>query len=375
VLFVSPSDLAQARRRIHQDALSIEALRTVYATTRDLARAGMPTGAGRSPNAPPAGRVAAADLERELSAAIATTVEGAGQDTRPGMRPGMRPGAPAGASQMDETRALVALSLLERTGFLRRHADVPRAPTVLLGGALPSGATAAAFHAFVAAARLRPQQFQTLDPLALAAQLGVSPAALEERLLAWRDAGLLDYRDGMRDLLIELCPPPADGKTALPELLARLEERRERQLAALAAYTHASECRQVVIARHFGERLPAGRCGVCDRCHPDVTASGATRGAFRRKPRPPRVRDTAVVRATILACLRELPYAVGVSGLVRILRGAADVAPTGTRVAQFGALAGVGKTRLTREIEALIAEGALERDATAEYPLLRLRDS
>lgn len=259
---------------------------------------------------------------------------------------------------------------------------MPRAASVRLGsaspnGSAPNGTTAAALGAFVAAAHLRPQQFQTLDLLALAAQLRLSPAALEERLLAWRDAGLLDYRDGARDLLIELCPPPTDGKTRLPELLSRLEERRERQLAALVAYTHATDCRQAVIARHFGDRLPMRACGVCDRCRPGTALGSGTRAAFgrRRSPglRPPRVRDTAVVRATILACLRELPYAVGVSGLVRILRGSADVAESGTRSAQFGALAGVPKRHLTREIEALIAEGLLERDAAAAYPLLHLR--
>src|SRR5262249_34492982 len=158
--------------------------------------------------------------------------------------------------------------------------------------------------------------------LALAVQMRMSVAALEERLLAWRDAGLLDYRDGARDLLIELCPPPADGKTRLPELLSQLEERRERQLAALVGYTHATSCRQAVLARTFGDRMPVPACGVCDRCRTEApgavgTALGSrARFAFdrRRSPgtRPAGVRDAAAIRATILACLRELPYAVGV---------------------------------------------------------------
>jgi len=364
VLFVSSADRSQARRRIHQDALSIEALRAVYATTRDLVRAGTPSGAR-------AGRVAAADLERELSAAVAA----ANLDST-------QAGVGAGVGQMDETRARVALSLLESTGFLRRHADVPRAASVRLGdaslhGSSPNGTSAAALGAFVATAHLRPQQFQTLDLLALAAHLRMSVAALEERLLAWCDAGLLDYRDGARDLLIELCTPPVDGKTRLPELLSRLEERRERQLAALVAYTHAIDCRQVVIARHFGDRLPVRACGVCDRCRPGSALGSGTRAAFGRSrssgTRPPRVRDTAVMRATILSCLRELPYAVGVSGLVHILRGSVDVAESGTRSAHFGALAGVPKKHLMREIEAMVAEGILERDAAAAYPLLRVR--
>jgi hypothetical protein len=79
-----------------------------------------------------------------------------------------------------------------------------------------------------------------------------------------------------------------------------------------------------------------------------------------------------VLRATILACLRELPYAVGVTGLVKVLRGSADTAPSGMRASQYGALAGVSAARLTREVQALVAEGLLERDDAAQYPVLRL---
>ncbi len=200
-----------------------------------------------------------------------------------------------------------------------------------------------------------------------------SPAALEEQLLAWRDAHLLEYREGARDLLIEISAPPADGRTRLPELLDALAARRERQLDALLAYADAGECRQVVIARYFGERLPVRACGICDHCRPDTSWATSEASGSRRKPRPPRVRDGAVVRQTILACLGDLSYGVGISGLIRILRGSVDVAPSGTRSSHYGALAGVGQARLVREIEALLAEGILEREVDAQYPLLRVR--
>jgi ATP-dependent DNA helicase RecQ len=317
----------------------------VYATTRALVRAGAPVGASM-------GRVTAADLEREVTAALR-----GGQDSG------------GGARQIDETAARVALSLLERAGFLRRHADVPRAASVRLMQGMPATADAA-FRAFVAAARLRPGQFATLDLVALAAETGQVPAALEEDLLGWRDAGLLEYRDGARDLLLEIPPAPADGKTALPDLLAALGERHERQIEALVAYTQSSACRQRSIARHFGERLPVARCGVCDACvgAPDEKSLG-------RRPRAerlPGIRDAAVVRAAMLACLASLPYAVGVSGLIRILRGSENVAASGRQSPQFGALAAVGESRLKREIETLLAEHLLVRDDGGEYPLLRL---
>jgi ATP-dependent DNA helicase RecQ len=359
VLFASSADVTQVRRHIRQDELTIETLRAVYATARDLIHAGAPPGAS-------AGRVAAADLEREVSAAIQASAGASG-------------GHPTGGQQVDETAARVALSLLERCGFLRRHADVPRAPGVRIGVELPAdSADARAYGSFVALARLRPRQYQTLDLVALAVQLKLSPAALEERILGWRDAGLLEYRDGARDLLIELCPPPADAKTALPDLLAALAERHERQIAALVAYSQAQMCRQRIVARHFGERLPVQTCGDCDRCRPAADASarnGRDRQAGRsaRRPRTPVIRDEAKLRDAILACLRDLPYSVGASGLVRVLRGSADTAPSAAHSPQFGALAGVSAERIRRQIDALLAEGVIARIEVDGYPLLRLR--
>jgi ATP-dependent DNA helicase RecQ len=348
VLFSSPSDVSQLRRHIHQDELAIETLRAVYATTRDLVRAGAPSGAVGG------GRVASADLEREVSDAIQAT-----------------------GQQVDETSARVALSLLERGGFLRRHLDVPRAASVRMGVDLPADpGEAAAFQTFTGAAHLRPRQPQTLDLVALAAALRLSPGMLEERLLSWRDDGLLEYRDGTRDLLVEMSPPPTDGKTVLPDLLAALAERHERQLAALVGYTQTTLCRQRAIARHFGERLPIARCGGCDQCRGEGSAARATAPRRERtRDRADAAAEPADVRAAILGCLRELPYAVGVTGLVAILRGSPNTPASAARLAQFGACADTSRTLLNRAVQALLDEGALERYMKDQYPMLRIADA
>jgi hypothetical protein len=67
-----------------------------------------------------------------------------------------------------------------------------------------------------------------------------------------------------------------------------------------------------------------------------------------------------------------LPYAVGVSGLVKILRGSEDVGAAARRSAQYGTLAGASAAQLNRTLLAMVDEGLLERDAAAEYPTLRL---
>src|SRR5260221_11932046 len=153
------------------DHLTSEALRAVYAWRRDLVRAGGAPGAT-------SGRVAAADLEREVSTAMRASEAGEQRE-------------------VSETGARVALSLLERAGFLRRHADVPRAPTVRLLAAAPS---VPGVHAFADAARLRPQQFQTLDLVALAAQLGQTPAGPGGQRLARTQAGAAENPAGPRQL-------------------------------------------------------------------------------------------------------------------------------------------------------------------------------
>lgn len=351
VLFASAADAGQLRRHITQDELTIETLRAVYAATRGLIRAGAPPGTS-------AGRVAASDLERDISDAIQASET---TDTK---------GQP-----VNETAARVALSLLERAGYLRRHPDVPRAPNVRMATELPADpAESAAFQAFTAAARLRPFQPQTLDLVALAAMLHLSPAVLEERMLTWRDAGLIEYRDGARDLLLEMLPPP-ESKTVLPDLLNTLAERHERQIASLVRYTRAARCRQREIAAHFGERLPVPACGGCDRCragtgeqvrqtHP--TTHSATRSEVTSAP------DGAAIHTAIFACLEALPYAAGISGLVRVLRGSPDTPPSAARLPQFGALAAIPKARLTREVQALVAAGALTQYEKDGYQMLRV---
>jgi ATP-dependent DNA helicase RecQ len=346
VLFSSTVDAARVRGNIRRDELSIDTLRAVYATTRTLVRA------GAAPGAALVGRVAAADLEREVSAAI----ESSGR-------------------QVDEVASRVALSILERAGFLLRHPDVPRAPSVRMGTDLPGDpAEERAFRAFTAAAHLRPRQFQTLDLLPLSAQLGMSPDALEDRLLGWRDAGLLEYRDGARDLLVEIRPAPPEGKTALPALLDELAARHDRQVDTLVAYARATVCRQRVIARHFGERLPVSQCGICDRCRGEQSSSPSSSSQISGR-RLVSTADSSTIRATILACLRELPppYQVGVTGLVRLLVGSVNTGPAAARSRHFGALAEVGVTRLKREVLAMVEEGLLVRDEAAQYPVLCVR--
>jgi hypothetical protein len=298
------------------------------------------------------GRVVASDLERDINDALV------GRDATP----------------FDEAQARVAVSLLERADFLRRHPDVPRAPAVYLLDSPPAGhGEYDVFQRFLQAARLRPQQYHDIDLVAVAAEMSLQPAEMEERILTWRDGGWLEYRAGIRALLLELQPPPADAKTALPAMLDDLAVRRTRQIEALKAYVNARPhvCRQQVVADYFGETIPGGKCGLCDHCQPRAyTSAKPHRAAGSANTSPSH--DEASIRAIILACLRDLPYEVGVGGLVKILRGSIDVSQTATRLEQYGTLANLSRKKLEAVIAAMVADGSLLRDASAEYPMLRL---
>jgi ATP-dependent DNA helicase RecQ len=357
VLFASSSDFASMTRHLDQDQPQIEDLRVVYRVVRALIQQDAPAGSL-------VGHVAAADLEREINDALSSRGDGSSAG-----------GADDGDDgAFSEAQMRVAVSLLERAGFIRRHLDAPRAPSVYLLAFPPAGqGEQDAFQRFVQAARLRPHQHQDVDLVAVASELSMSPSALEERILTWRDGGWVEYRSGMRDMLLEICPPPSDAKTALPALLSDLAARRARQIDALRGYVRAPTylCRQQVVARYFGEEIPGGKCGLCDHCQPRARASTRPRHATSA-PAALSSHDETSLRAVILACLRDLPYQVGVGGLVKILRGSIDVSPTGTRSAQYGTLATLSRKRLEAVIAAMVADGALLRDASAAYPTLRL---
>jgi ATP-dependent DNA helicase RecQ len=247
VLFTSSSDFSSLTRHLNQDQPQIEDLRVVYRVVRNLIQQSAPSGSA-------IGTVAGADLERDINDALAS------QD----------------GVTFGEAQARVAVSLLERASFLSRHPDAPRAPSVYFITSPPAGHIEHdAFQRFLQAARLRPVE-------------------MEERFLTWRDAGWLEYRAGIRDLLLELCAPPADAKTALPALLDDLAVCRTHQIDA----------------RYFGETIPGGKCGLCDHCQPRA----------RTAARPPRAAGNAHARSSydeaslcdiILACLRDLPVASG----------------------------------------------------------------
>ena len=287
VLIYSPADRATLTRRARQDALSIEFLRRVYAAVkRRLGDAAL-------------GRVASGDLSRDL--------------------------------RCEDTPVRVALSTLEEVGLLRRHQDVPRTAVVRLQGGQPRGEPDQDWSAFVAAARLRPGQSLPLDPVAVAQAAGLDPAGIESQLLAWADAGWLDYRPAGRDWLLELLPPPADATTRVEALIDRHATIQVQRVDEIAAYAATRRCRHGHISAYLSGRPMTG-CGSCDNCRPDLSPVGESSVSLD-------LPDERTQMQTVLRCVAGAPWSWGRASLSNILRGSTRAPEKGRKSSQWGALA------------------------------------
>jgi ATP-dependent DNA helicase RecQ len=308
LLMYSSSDRATLTRRARQDVLPIELLRAVYAAVKQ--RLG-----GVS-----SGRVAMADLERDL--------------------------------QADDTRVRVALSLLEEVGLLRRGPDLPRAAIVCLTiSDVP--ASASELSAFCRAARLRPGQPLTLDLMDAARRAELPLEDIERWMLEWADAGWLNYRPAGRDLLLELLPPPQDAAERIATLLERYETIQAQRVDEIAAYVRTVRCRHGHINAYLGGRT-IERCSACDNC-------------IEIQPPPDAgLPDERGQLLTILRCVAAAPWSWGRVSLVRILRGDDKAHPGAEPLHEkardhvgFGVLAFRSKTAVERMLNLLESGGFL----------------
>ncbi len=337
VLFYSGGDKASLSKWLREDVLDLPFLRLIYGEIRRQM-------GGRL------GLVSANELEQRVSAQVQTEEDEGSK----------------------ETAIRVGISLLERGRLLARHFDAPRTATVTWAG-VNGHQPPAAFQAFSAAAGLTPRQKTNVDLLQTAQQLQLSPDDLEERLLSWRDAGLLEYRSGPRQMLLELLQAPPDATDRLQALLDTLQVQREAQITRLTDYARSSVCRHKTIARHFAERLSQS-CGVCDRCAPGpaITVRRPTSAAGLNGHTPAGLEP---LEYTIISCLVSLQFGAGKTGLARTLTGSIAAPPSGKRSAYYGRLATMSTSRIEKAIQGLLDDGYLQRDESSEYKLLVLTEA
>jgi ATP-dependent DNA helicase RecQ len=331
ILFHTPADKGNLTRWTRQDALHVEFLRRVYSALQS--RLG-PRGLGL---------VATGDLERDVSA--------------------------------DETDLRVAVRFLETAGLLWRGFDLPRSATLTLSHTPGKGDPD--FARFVEAARLRPGQPVSRNLLSLSGDADLDPRAIEAQLLAWQDAGWLDYRGTGRDMLLSLPDPPRDSQQRVAAMLADYRAGQEGRIGEMMAYATTTKCRHGHISAYFGGR-PIERCQACDNC----LAQASTRPPTSRHAQPTAGPDQALSRpvvsddltSVLLNGVAEAPYPLGRTGLACALAGSQSSSLQADRFSLFGALANWTQKGIREQIEQLEERGLLTHFEKGRYRLLRLTD-
>jgi ATP-dependent DNA helicase RecQ len=180
----------------------------------------------------------------------------------------------------------------------------------------------------------------------MAQQTGLDARSVEQRLLAWAEAGYLECRAATRDPLLELLPAPKDTRERLRTLLEQYEKVQSQRVAEIVSYARTRRCRHGHISAYFGGR-DIQKCSSCDNCLGSVAEPGQSG-----------LPDEASQLQTIL---QTVARGWGPHNLILILRGQADAPPSARGGMTFGALAFRSDGALSRMIDTLLGAGLLEQ--------------
>jgi hypothetical protein len=206
-----------------------------------------------------------------------------------------------GTNRLRVEQFKTSLFVLEVAGYIVRSDDLPRAASVTMLDA--TAPFAARIQVTVGATIGVPSTF---EPLALAAELKLSPQELQRDLLQADRSGSLTYRGHGRDRLYVIKGARSAAPEEISRLVRSLEARATKDAAAIVQLLTGTGCRR----RDFEGTLgwPASApCGYCDRC--------------KREPRP----EISAPRADIVVALMAvaaLPFTMRRGALHRVVAAA-----------------------------------------------------
>ncbi len=197
--------------------------------------------------------------------------------------------------------------------------------------------------------------------------LGIAPETLARVLDAQPD---WNAQEGNRLPCLQLFPVEANAGARLQRVLDAAAKRARDRVNRTMTYAEGRRCRHAELAAHLGERLPP--CGnSCDVCTGEAASASGTRTSRERQPRKRSV-TTSADALLALKALANAPFAVGKTGLTRLLEGSIQSRIQGDRSPYFGALGDLQKSKIAAVIDSLVADEVLVYDRSREFPVLRI---
>ncbi len=265
-----------------------------------------------------------------------------------------------------------AVRLLDGAGVVRAYSAEARVAITLerpyaelvpqLKGDIPKRI----FEALSSSADLTiPGRFDVSLP-ALSSDAGLQPDQVRRALASLATAGVLGYEPPFRGRGIEKQPGKLVPFHRVPidwnrqRALRRIEEER---LDAMEAFMNTRSCRRAFILRYFGEQA-FQRCGTCDNCSRAASAEISSDLLTQR----------ADIALPVLLAMRHLRHPSGAGRIAEVVTGSRNqsVLERGLdRNPAFGTVQ-PGQAEVKKVIEEMIVAGYIERDRTAEYPVLVL---
>jgi len=279
-------------------------------------------------------------------------------------------------SDLDETPdPRIGIGLLVEGGLLERHPNAPATWTLTPSrneepslGVLDDEDAALwrkiAEWAGLDASQGRPITIQTA---AICDALDIPPETLARVLEGqpnWQ------AQEGNRLPCLQLFPVEANATVRLQRVLDNAAQRARTRVNRTMTYAEGRRCRHAELAAHLGERLdPCGTsCDVCTREPADASDTIANQG----RPSTKRSVATSADAVIVLKAVASVPFAVGKTGLIRLLEGSIQSRIQGDRSPYFGALNDLPKSKIDGLIDRLVDDGFLFRDLNHEFKLIRL---
>lgn len=270
-------------------------------------------------------------------------------------------------TQLEATDIRVAMSYLERAGFIRRHFDAPLSINLKRGSRQDQPSSPPQLRRVLTDMCPADGSWNSLPTREVSEELGIPVDAVEPFLLACQSEGWIRYRGSLREFTLEPLRPDQEAQSRLHAQIQSFYQQSRTRLESMLAYLNHSQCRHRFLSDYF-ECEGAATCAVCDNCRPDR----AVRRPAPLSPAPVTAPPEQEIHRKILRGIAGLPTPLGKSGLVHLLQGSSDCPASALHSSCYGYLRGMQREEIARIVEGLLSAGWLRLVQENGYMRLKL---